>query len=334
MVMDETNKNANSGQQLVTEEMNEFISSKPGRLLRYGNYILLLLLASMMIICWSIKTPDIVSVTGTVSSHAPVIPVRSLVAGYVTSFKFKQNELVPQNASLGFMKFSTEAETILGINKTLDSVEAMVVADERLVPGSRALPVSPGGELEQAYMHFVIDYKIYSLLQHASYAPGNRQWVIEKKTGLLESIGQLRIKIAHWRSKYELLAPAEGICVLSGDVRNNHFFNEGDTILFIYPRDPKYFVRIEIPQRIIQKVRIGQQVRLEFDAYPASTYGSLTGIIEFINPVATNNQFSAKIRLSDSLLTNQGEKLELKEGMSIRGIITIGNTSIINKINS
>jgi len=60
----------------------------------------------------------------------------------------------------------------------------------------------------------------------------------------------------------------------------------GETVVELIPAGVALELEIQIPHRDVGKVRVGQEVRYKFDAFPFGRHGVLRGTIERVSPAA------------------------------------------------
>lgn len=87
----------------------------------------------------------------------------------------------------------------------------------------------------------------------------------------------------------------------------------------------QYYAEIYVPQFNLGKVRTGQKVLLKFASYPFREYGSLTGKIDFISAIPTDNGYLTKVILPNGLTTNYKKSIQYREGLSGQGEIITQN---------
>ena len=94
-----------------------------------------------------------------------------------------------------------------------------------------------------------------------------------------------------------------------------------------------------IPNKDIGFVEEGMPVEVRIASYPFTEYGSIKGTLKQIgaNSKSTNSNiptehFPATIELDGSSLSKNGEKLPLKSGMSVSGLIKLGSRPAISLV--
>ncbi len=109
-------------------------------------------------------------------------------------------------------------------------------------------------------------------------------------------------------------------------------------ILEIVPTD-KLKANVMIPNKDIGFVEEGMPVELRIASYPFTEYGSIKGTLTQIganskstNPNIPTEHFPATIELERSNLSKNGEKLPLKSGMSVSGLIKLGSRPAISLV--
>jgi len=169
-----------------------------------------------------------------------------------------------------------------------------------------------------------------------------------RKLSLLkQSINDLMIQINDLQSKLTEIRKIKTInqidSPINGYIHDLKPFGEGyvanssETILKIVPKDNLIAI-IEINTSDIGFVKIGKEVDLSIDSFPAKDFGSIQGkIIQIsssaLEPNEINRQphFKAKVNLlTQKLETKKGIKLSLKPGMSLTANIKLRKATYLD----
>ncbi len=169
-----------------------------------------------------------------------------------------------------------------------------------------------------------------------------------RKISLLQqSISDLNMQINDLQSKLTEISKIKKInqidSPINGFIHDLKPFGEGyvanstETILKIVPKDNLIAI-IDINTSDIGFVKIGKEVELSIDSFPAKDFGSIKGkVIEIsssaLEPNEINRQphFKAKISLqTQKLETKKGIKLTLKPGMSLTANIKLRKATYLD----
>ena len=170
---------------------------------------------------------------------------------------------------------------------------------------------------------------------------------IRKLSLLKQSIKDLNMQISDLQSKLSEIKKIRKInhieSPINGFIHDLKSFGEGyvanstETILKIVPQENLIAI-IDINTSDIGFVKIGKEVDLSIDSFPAKDFGSLKGNISQIsssalepNDTNRNPHFKAKVLLeSQKLETKKGIKLNLVPGMSLSASIKLRKATYLD----
>ena len=170
---------------------------------------------------------------------------------------------------------------------------------------------------------------------------------IRKVSLLNQSIKDLNMQISDLQSKLSEIKKIRKInhiqSPINGFIHDLKSFGEGyvanstETILKIVPKDNLIAI-IDINTSDIGFVKIGKEVDLSIDSFPAKDFGSMKGNITQIsssalepNDTNRNPHFKAKVLLgSQKLETKKGMKLNLVPGMSLSASIKLRKATYLD----
>ena len=170
---------------------------------------------------------------------------------------------------------------------------------------------------------------------------------IRKLSLLKQSIKDLDMQISDLQSKLSEIKKIRKInhieSPINGFIHDLKSFGEGyvanstETILKIVPQDNLIAI-VDINTSDIGFVKIGKEVDLSIDSFPAKDFGSLKGNISQIsssalepNDTNRNPHFKAKVVLeSQKLETKKGIKLNLVPGMSLSASIKLRKATYLD----
>ena len=170
---------------------------------------------------------------------------------------------------------------------------------------------------------------------------------VRKLSLLNQSIKDLKMQISDLQSKLSEIKKVKKInqiqSPISGFIHDLKSFGEGyvanstETILKVVPKDNLIAI-IDINTSDIGFVKIGKEVDLSIDSFPAKDFGSIKGSVLQIsssalepNDTNRNPHFKAKVILeSQKLETREGLKLNLKPGMSLSASIKLRKATYLD----
>ena len=145
------------------EAVQEFISRKPGFLIEHGTMLFLFILIAIIIGCWFIQYPDVITATAKLKSiNAPKAVVNKL-SGKLVKLFVKESDEVKENEIIGYMESTAQPNEILRLESALDTINAFTQINKtELLPGYIAgLQFKNLGELQQPYQAFIQAFIVY-----------------------------------------------------------------------------------------------------------------------------------------------------------------------------
>ena len=133
-----------------------------------------------------------------------------------------------------------------------------------------------------------------------------------------------------------LKSPVTGI-VFDSSASEAGVIPAGNTIMKIVPQD-SLAANLNIPNKDIGSIRVGQEAKIRVDAYPFTRFGELEGTVESIgadvllpDEKANYYRFPVKVNLTKETLKGQsGIEVGLRSGMSVTGNIRIRDKRVIS----
>ncbi len=157
-----------TAQHIRSNEVQEFISNKPGFIVRWGISIFFLILASLCVASWFIQYPDIVPAKARLSSVNAPKEILTKTDGKLIKILVKENDTVSQGQVVGYMESIASPRSVMLIANQLDSVNNLIQTNRtdeilKYFPGAlNSNNISSLGELQspyQAYIQTFISFK-------------------------------------------------------------------------------------------------------------------------------------------------------------------------------
>lgn len=150
-----------------------------------------------------------------------------------------------------------------------------------------------------------------------------------------EGVQQLDFSI----EKRYIKSPISGTVNIQKNINTGDYIQSGETLLSIIPtNESKYKMSIAVPNHEVGKIKLGDQVDLNFDAFPKQSYGSLTGTISLISSDAVIQQdgfsyYIVEAQLSNEPLINRRkEQAEIRVGMTAEAYVITDTPKIIHYV--
>lgn len=135
-----------------------------------------------------------------------------------------------------------------------------------------------------------------------------------------------------------IYSPIDGIIDEITPLNVGDYILGGSNILRIVPSDKDQLkAEIILKASDIARVKVGQEVKIRFPGLPPSSFGQLKGIINLIPADITINSnepiFVVEAELPETFLTaSNGDKINLRSGLSAEARIIISHDSIIKMV--
>lgn len=167
--------------------------------------------------------------------------------------------------------------------------------------------------------------------------------ILEAANNIAGTLAELKIRRADeaFRSGYMVKAPKGGRVKL-GEIANGDNVSVNQELLAIVPLLPVSVIDVELDDRSITHVRIGDTVRVKVGAFPASSYGYLSAQVTSISAVATESISDARptrmiFQARARLLPEKGGRIaidRLVDGMVVTIYIRTRNAGFLDRIAS
>lgn len=142
---------------------------------------------------------------------------------------------------------------------------------------------------------------------------------------LEESLNNLKASIASWEQNYLLVAPVSGAVAFTRFWSENQNVKAGEKVLTIIPAESGSMVgKIRLPTEGAGKVKMGDQVNIQFDNYPHLEYGMVKGKVSNISEVPDDDFYMVEVELPNGLRTYYDYEIRFSQNMQ-------GNVEILTE---
>ncbi|MBC3620317.1 HlyD family type I secretion periplasmic adaptor subunit [Vibrio metschnikovii] len=132
----------------------------------------------------------------------------------------------------------------------------------------------------------------------------------------------------------EVISPYSGYVEDLQITTVGNFVSSGKTLLKIVPKQDRKIIEIMIPNENAGFIQKGNKVRVKFDAYTYTRYGSVDGIITYLfrdtNKVEEQYIYKAYVSLTQDHLMINNQRHEINHGMTTQVDIITGKRSILS----
>ncbi len=152
-------KNTNSVNiKLLSTEVQEIISQKPGWIVRNGIVLFLVIIAAMLATTFFIRYPDVVNANATFTSLNAPKEVKARAEGKLVKLSVGEGKLVNENEVIGFLESRATHNEIIALSKIINETQNNIDANEL---GSLSYTYKNLGEVQQPYQVFMQAFNTY-----------------------------------------------------------------------------------------------------------------------------------------------------------------------------
>lgn len=278
---------------LRSDEVQEVLGSVPPWILRYGIAFLGVTFFILLLCCYFIKYPEVISTKVTITTMSPPVRVRVHQSGRIHYLLGQGRQIVSKGQTIGVMEDPASYEDVRTLKLLMEKCRSGVcrVDSVRQVLSSRSYSL---GSMQMPYVH---------LLKVLAY---DRK--LETPEGQLAII-ELWASLVDWVDRNVLTASINGIVDLEGSAEERAL-EAGDIAFSISPEDQgREYARAILPVKNSGKVKLGQRAILRLQSYPEEEFGTLGGYVRRISTSSTEDQYIVEIDLPQGLVTTYGKRL-------------------------
>jgi membrane fusion protein len=131
-----------------------------------------------------------------------------------------------------------------------------------------------------------------------------------------------------------VMAPCSGTVLRMHAQRPGAVVHEGDVLSEVGCSEERLQAELTVPQSGLAQIRLGQPVKLLYDAFPYQRYGVRFGTVRWTSPasVVVNSAaaFRVFVELSDEVVRVNGQPRPLMPGMGGMARVMVGSRSLIS----
>jgi multidrug resistance efflux pump len=159
----------------------------------------------------------------------------------------------------------------------------------------------------------------------------------EEQSGMIsaleESYNNLKASITAWEQTYLLVAPVDGSVTFTKFWSENQNVKLGEKVLTIIPAVSGSMIgKISLPLAGAGKVKVGNQVFIQFDNYPHLEYGMVKGYVSNISEVSDEDFYTVEVELSNGLRTFYGYEILFSQNMQGNAEILTDKKRLLERV--
>ena len=212
-------------------------------------------------------------------------------------------------------------------------VEYMKAQSSRIeAEGQLTQLTSEAGELHESLAKAQAEARDYASNRQAETAKD-----LAEASRALAAADQEKRKAEHLREQVVLRAPEDGLVLDVAARAAGAVAGQGETLLTIVPRGDDLVAEAEVAAQDIGRVRVGDPVRLKFEAFPFQRHGTAAGVVRTVSPDAFEKQtpegqrlvYRVRAAVTDAALTDVPPDFHLFPGMTVTAEIKVGRRRVI-----
>jgi multidrug resistance efflux pump len=144
---------------IYSEPVSEIMGFPPGRILRWGTFVLFVLFALFILFAWIIRYPDIIPSPVEITTQNPPVTLVSKITGKIKHLYIRDKEIVLKSQVLAVMETAASYDEVEILRKLADTCKYVERISYKLLPN-----LSDLGELQVSYGSFlksIADYTNY-----------------------------------------------------------------------------------------------------------------------------------------------------------------------------
>ena len=278
---------------LRSDEVQEVLGSVPPWILRYGIAFLGVTFFILLLCCYFIKYPEVISTEVAITTMSPPIRVRVHQSGRIHYLLGQGRQIVSKGQVIGVMEDPASYEDVRTLKLLMEKYRSGVCRIDTV----RQMLSSHSFTLGSIQLRHI------QLLKALSYDRN-----LETPEGQL-AIVELWASLVDWEDRYLLTAPINGIIDLE-DYSREKVIEAGDIAFSVSPKDQgREYARAVLPVENSGKVKLGQRAILRLQSYPEEEFGTLEGYVRRISVSSKGDQYIVEIALPRGLVTTYGRRL-------------------------
>jgi len=300
-----------------SEEMQEIISSPPSWLYNWGMSIFICLLFGLLGMTQVIKYPDSVRFPLTVNTVNGPVVLKAAGIEKLTKFMVRSHDSVKKGQPLVLFGDTAGAHDALLLLESLDSKKGFDIWNR----SNYHLPP----DLIESYRQFKADdgFLERQQTQVKHLLPYEKNLNFEKLSQLADQ----------WAAKHLLRAPVSGMVLFSGLVIEGEFTRKEDVLFEIADEHAQYFGTMFIPEDIISKIKVGQNVLIRMKGSEGRNAGSISGnIISVADLPSANGAYLCRVNLQLSGQKWPVHPFQLKNHMRMDADIITEDKTLFGRI--
>jgi multidrug resistance efflux pump len=174
---------------LYSDPVKEIMGTPPGRILRWGTTILLLIFVLFIIFAWLIRYPDTIPAPVEITTTNPPVTLITKITGHINLFFVKEREKVDSGQLIAVMETTASTKEVELLQKIIDTINKPESVTYQNLPLFSEL-----GELQGYYGTFLKNLSDLNNYMNNDFYGGKIESLSDEINSIQEYIGRLTLK--------------------------------------------------------------------------------------------------------------------------------------------
>ncbi|WP_162427393.1 HlyD family secretion protein [Pontibacter pudoricolor] len=156
---------------------------------------------------------------------------------------------------------------------------------------------------------------------------------VQQRAAFLAQIQKFKSELDSWKKAYVLVSERDGKVVFHQGLRQNQWLQANRPVMYITDgqQDLQPFGELTLGQQSFGKIRVGQEVLIRLNAYPAQEFGLLRGRITYLSSVLHGDSaYTARVTLPQ--VTTYNKAIHLQIGLVARAEVVTAEQSLLERV--
>ncbi|MBC8080744.1 MAG: HlyD family efflux transporter periplasmic adaptor subunit [Gorillibacterium sp.] len=156
--------------------------------------------------------------------------------------------------------------------------------------------------------------------------------VQDQANAFLTSLNALKSALLYWKQNYVISSPVAGTLHFASSLQEKQPVSLRQALFYITNGQALQYGEIQMPQQDFGKIRVGHQVIVKFEGYPAQQFGSVPAKIMFVSTLPTaDGTYMVKVYFPQGLKTSRNIKLYGRIGMLAKAQVITQDLRLLDR---
>jgi HlyD family secretion protein len=158
--------------------------------------------------------------------------------------------------------------------------------------------------------------------------------IIKLHTDINKNIDNIKFDISKWEDLFIIKTPISGKLSFKEFLTNNQIVTAAKPVFSVIPSDSQelYIIRGKLPIKSSGTLALGQKAIVTLVNYPSNIYGTLTGIVDDISSIPSEDKYSVTLKLPNQLNTNYKKTIPKQQNLTVDVQIKTKEYSLLDRL--